>query len=132
MALAPSLLFVGVPSSSSILLSIARWLNTLSPMSAGAIILLTFSTALRVPLPRYLFLSPSRSSSASFSPVLAPEGTAARPKTPFSRTTSTSTVGLPRESRISRPTIFLIVISLKLKITRYKDIFLSNTKQYPK
>jgi len=33
-----------------------------------------------------------------------PDGTAARPTTPLSSVTSTSTVGLPRESRISRPT----------------------------
>ena len=46
-------------------------------------------------------------------PVEAPEGTAARPITPHSRITSTSTVGLPRESRISRATIFSIFI-LKL------------------
>src|SRR4051812_16148995 len=39
---------------------------------------------------------------ASFEPVDAPEGTAARPDTPDSRTTSASMVGLPRESRISR------------------------------
>src|SRR3954454_19856314 len=36
-------------------------------------------------------------------PVLAPEGTAARPSVPSARITSTSTVGLPRLSRISRP-----------------------------
>ena len=30
-------------------------------------------------------------------PVEAPEGTAARPHVPSARTTSTSTVGLPRE-----------------------------------
>ena len=35
-------------------------------------------------------------------PVDAPEGTAARPTVPSSRVTSTSTVGLPRESNISR------------------------------
>ena len=35
-------------------------------------------------------------------PVLAPLGTAARPMAPLSRMTSASTVGLPRESRISR------------------------------
>src|SRR5215210_7714493 len=40
---------------------------------------------------------------ASCSPVLAPDGTAARPTAPPSRRTSTSTVGLPRESRIRRP-----------------------------
>ena len=45
---------------------------------------------------------PSRSSTASNSPVEAPEGTAARPRAPDSSATSTSTVGLPRESRIWR------------------------------
>src|SRR5690606_3554572 len=39
----------------------------------------------------------------SCAPVEAPEGTAARPIEPSSSTTSTSTVGLPRLSRISRP-----------------------------
>ena len=39
---------------------------------------------------------------ASCSPVEAPLGTAARPMVPSSSVTSTSTVGLPRESRISR------------------------------
>ena len=48
-------------------------------------------------------MSPSRSSSASRVPVEAPDGTAARPTAPDSSVTSTSTVGLPRESRISRP-----------------------------
>jgi hypothetical protein len=43
-------------------------------------------------------LSSSRSSTASCSPVLAPLGTAARPSVPSSSMTSTSTVGLPRES----------------------------------
>src|SRR5713101_5735699 len=41
-------------------------------------------------------------------PVDAPEGTAARPCTPLARVTSTSTVGLPRLSRISRPTTCVI------------------------
>src|SRR3977135_3095791 len=41
---------------------------------------------------------------ASKAPVEAPDGTAARPVLPSSRPTSTSTVGLPRESRISRAT----------------------------
>ena len=40
---------------------------------------------------------------STFGPgVLAPDGTAARPMAPPARSTSTSTVGLPRESRISR------------------------------
>ena len=46
--------------------------------------------------------SPSRSSTASNFPVEAPEGTAALPAAPDSSSTSTSTVGLPRESRIVR------------------------------
>src|SRR5213592_2072825 len=62
-----------------------------------------FSTALLTPRPSHFFLSSSRSSTASCSPVDAPEGTAARPSVPSSRITSTSTVGLPRESRIWRP-----------------------------
>ena len=47
-------------------------------------------------------LERSDSSIASFEPVDAPEGTAARPETPDSSATSASIVGLPRESRISR------------------------------
>src|SRR5262249_38704366 len=50
--------------------------------------------------------SPSRSSSASRSPVDAPDGTAARPNDPSASVTSTSTVGFPRESRISRACTF--------------------------
>src|SRR5205807_685260 len=67
----------------------------------GAILLRTFSTAVRTPLPPYRFFSPSRSSCASCSPVLAPEGTAARPTLPEATVTSHSSVGLPRLSRIS-------------------------------
>src|SRR3990172_1872484 len=62
---------------------------------------LTFSTAFRTPLPKYRSLSPSRSSTASFSPVEAPLGMAALPTVPSSSVSSTSTVGFPRESRIS-------------------------------
>src|SRR5690606_26662313 len=62
----------------------------------------TLPTAWSTPLPAYRSGSPSRSSSASNSPVEAPLGTAARPAAPLSSTTSASTVGLPRESRISR------------------------------
>src|SRR6185503_8259735 len=50
------------------------------------------ATALRTPLPPYRRGSPSRSSSASRSPVEAPDGTAARPAPP-STIMSTSTVG---------------------------------------
>src|SRR5438093_7358758 len=54
-------------------------------------------------------MSASRSSSASRSPVEAPDGTAARPNAPPSSVTSTSTVGLPRESRISRACMRVIL-----------------------
>ena len=47
-------------------------------------------------------------------PVEAPEGTAARATVPSSRPTSTSTVGLPRESRISRATIASMVATKSL------------------
>src|SRR5688572_20445142 len=47
---------------------------------------------------------------ASREPVEAPEGTAARPMVPDSSSTSHSTVGLPRESRISRPTMSTIAL----------------------
>src|SRR3546814_4383444 len=39
-----------------------------------------------------------------------PEGTAARPKLPSSSSTSTSTVGLPRLSRISRPWMSMMAV----------------------
>ncbi|CFN73728.1 Uncharacterised protein [Bordetella pertussis] len=55
-------------------------------------------------------MSPSRSSMASREPVEAPEGTEARPIAPDSSSTSHSTVGLPRESRISRPMISTIAL----------------------
>ena len=55
------------------------------------------------PFPPVDVLVPSRSSTASKRPVDAPDGTAARPKAPDSSRTSTSTVGLPRESRIWSP-----------------------------
>src|SRR5574341_2375890 len=80
------------------------------PSSFGAIVLLTFATALETPFPIQRFLSSSRSSTASFSPVEAPDGTDARPRAPLSSTTSTSTVGFPRESNICRPFISRIAL----------------------
>src|ERR1700712_4897037 len=70
--------------------------------------------AWRPPLPPYRLLSPSRSSTASWAPVEAPDGTAARPKEPSSRSTSTSTVGLPRLSRISRAAMLVIAVLMVL------------------
>ena len=45
--------------------------------------------------------------------VEAPDGTAARPTSPLSSCTSTSTVGLPRESRISRALMSEIVLMIQ-------------------
>jgi hypothetical protein len=117
----------GVPSKSIKNLSIAVWSLTsrLALINAGAMISLTFETALVTPLRLAIFSTVydkvpfpsqaeplSRNSSASWIPVEAPEGTAAlcnpvseeisradhreREFLPVIR--STSTVGLPRES----------------------------------
>ena len=52
--------------------------------------------------------SPSLSSTASWTPVDAPEGTAARPVTPVFNVISASTVGFPLESRICLPVTLTI------------------------
>ncbi len=101
-ALAPSLDLFGVPSSAISAASIAGWSSTSMPARAFAISVRTFSTALSTPSPPYRAGSPSRSSSASCWPVLAPDGTIARPDSPAEVVASTSTVGRPRESSTSR------------------------------
>ena len=92
------------------------------PESALLIMVLTFSTALDAPLPPKRLLSPSRSSSASNSPVEAPLGAAPVPVTPLSSRTSASTVGLPRESMISRPMTFSI-LELYMGIVSFSIIY---------
>src|SRR5690606_29563908 len=114
-ALAPSRPLLGVPSSASIVRSRSRWSSASRPSSASAISPLTAATALCTPLPRYRPVSPSRNSTASCAPVEAPDGTAARPKLPSSNSTSTSTVGLPLESRISRPWMSMIAVIRELR-----------------
>src|ERR1700732_1609726 len=82
-----------------------------------AISALAFATAFKTPLPRYRDLSPSRNSSASCSPVEAPDGTAARPTAPDVSVTSASTVGFPRESitwRACTRVIFVYIILVSL------------------
>src|ERR1700756_2785298 len=101
MALAPRRDLLGVPSREISIRSSAAWLAASWPWTAVAISPLTFSTALLTPLPIQSD-PPSRNSVASNSPVDAPEGTAARPQAPERRLSSTSTVGLPRLSRIWR------------------------------
>ena len=84
---------------------------------SSAMMSLTLDTALRTPLPKYLVGSPSRSSTASCCPVDAPEGTEASALHPHSRITSTATVGVPLESRISRDFIFFIfIIEIEMNI----------------
>src|SRR3954454_6905066 len=101
MAFAPNCALLGVPSSWSSRASTSRCSDASKPISSGPIASSTASTALPTPLPPYRS-PPSRSSTASKAPVEAPDGTAARPMVPSSRATSTSMVGFPRESRISR------------------------------
>ena len=78
------------------------------PKISFEIISFTFFIAFPTALPIY-FSPPSRSSTASCSPVDAPEGTAALPKIPFSVMASTSTVGFPLESNICLAWILIIV-----------------------
>ena len=63
------------------------WLVASRPRTAVAISPLTFATAFVTPLPRKAS-PPSRSSVASYSPVEAPDGTAARPHAPERRLSS--------------------------------------------
>ncbi len=74
------------------------------PTTASAITVPILATAFSTPLPRYLELSPSRSSSASKAPVDAPLGTVPLAIVPSASVTSASTAGFPLESRISLPT----------------------------
>src|SRR3546814_600132 len=102
MALAPRLALLGEPSRSIRCRSMPRWSSPSKPSRASRIGPLTLSTAPSTLLPPNAS-PPSRSSTASNWPVDAPEGTMARPVAPEARNTSTSTVGLPRESRTWRP-----------------------------
>mmetsp|Transcript_43805 Transcript_43805/g.69328 ORF Transcript_43805/g.69328 Transcript_43805/m.69328 type:complete len:205 (-) Transcript_43805:1323-1937(-) len=114
-AFAPSLDFEKphsflLPSSSlTIASSMPFWSLTSMPISLGAMRVLTLSTALRTPFPSKRPLSLSRSSNASYIPVEAPLGTAAR-NNAHSVQRSTSTVGFPLESKISRARIIIIFV----------------------
>ena len=100
-AFAPNLPLFGVPSNAIIALSIETWSKASIPIIASAISVFTFSTACKTPCPKYLDLSPSLNSTASWTPVDAPDGTDALPIAPPSKNTSTSTVGFPLASSIS-------------------------------
>ena len=122
-ALAPNLRLLLVPSKSIIIWSTLAWLKGSTPFKATAILLFTLPIAFSTPLPDNR-LPPSRNSTASFSPVEAPEGTAARPMIPLDSVTSTSTVGFPRESKISRALTFSITsVITKFPLLNKKDAY---------
>src|SRR3954454_16783166 len=81
---------------------------TSSPRTACAISPLALATAAETPLPSHA-LPPSRSSTASCTPVDAPDGTIAVTRAPA--TTSSSTVALPRESRTRRARTSVIALT---------------------
>ncbi len=113
-AFAPNILLLSVASSAIKKLSRVSWLNGfLCFKTASKITVLTLSTAFKTPLPKYLFLSLSLNSCASYLPVLAPDGTAATPTLPFANSTLVSIVGLPRESKISLALMSLINIIIR-------------------
>ena len=100
-ALAPSRVLFGVPSSSTSCRSSAAWSLASKPARAAAISPLTCATACFTSSPPKA-LPPSRSSSASRVPVDAPAGTMARPVAPPCSVSSASTVGRPRLSQTRR------------------------------
>ena len=79
------------------------WSRTSSPISWSEIDPLMLSSAWLTPLPHPLLSSPSRSSTASCSPVDAPDGTAARPTNPLSGHDLDLNRRVARESKIMRP-----------------------------
>ncbi len=107
---APRCDLFSVPSSWISLLSIPCWSVGSIPAiwRDGPITWLILLTAFNTPLPRYLFSSLSRSSSASCVPVDAPDGTDETPTTPLSSWHAASMVGAPLESNISRAQTFWI------------------------
>jgi hypothetical protein len=99
-ALAPSRLRSGEPSASRSAASRVSWSSASTPIARAASSPRTLATAPRTPRPPYL-VPPSRSSTASWAPVEAPDGTTTAPRAPERRDTSQATVGSPRESSAS-------------------------------
>ncbi|OQB34508.1 MAG: hypothetical protein BWY05_01605 [Euryarchaeota archaeon ADurb.Bin165] len=118
MAFAPRRPLFSVPSVSISILSVPAWSVPSIPRRALRISVLIASTAFLTPFPRKRSSS-SRFSTASYVPVEAPEGHAARPKNPPASMTSASTVGLPLESMISLPVIFSILIMWLPRLCSY-------------
>ena len=101
-AFAPSADLSSVPSSAIEEGVDLRLIERVSTDERGADRLADVRTAPRTPSPAKRSGSPSRSSLASWRPVEVPAGTLARAKLPSLSSRSTSTVGRPPESRISR------------------------------
>jgi len=76
-------------------------------------------SGLSTDLPSHFPFSPSLNSTASSSPVDAPEGTAALPNAPLHVVTSTSTVGFPLESIICLAVTFSIHDIIKPPIIKF-------------
>ena len=84
-AFAPRFVFPFVPSALIIAASMAYMSDASIPVRTSFIVPLILVTAFVTPFPRYLSLSPSLSSSASNSPVDAPEGAVPLPTDPSIR-----------------------------------------------
>ncbi len=127
-ALAPRRPLFGVPSASSIARSTASWSRASRPVTASASSPLALATACVTPLPPQAS-PPSRSSTASNSPVEAPDGTAARPLAPEASVTSTSTVGFPRLSRICRAWTCSISLTERSRLLYSLDVSVGGRPQ---
>ena len=108
-AFAPRFFLFGVPSSSIIFASSRGLVERVETGEGWRDRLIHTRHCFGDAFAAVSFLISVLSSHASCSPVLAPLGTAARPNAPDSSRTSTSIVGLPRESRISRALIVLML-----------------------
>ncbi len=106
-AFAPNRCLFFVPSSLILFESISFWRLTSIPFRAGLKIRLILFTAFFTPLLANAF-PPSRSSTASCTPVEAPDGTRAVPLA-FLVETVADIVGVPRESRTHLELTFFIV-----------------------
>ena len=115
MALPPSRLLFGVPSSAIRMRSTAAWSAASVPRKAAAISPEILACARRTSRPPKA-APPSRRSSASPEPVEAPAGAMARPRAPPASVTSASTVGRPRESQTRRPCTEAIVVALMPRV----------------
>ena len=122
-ALAPSRSRVGVPSKATSAASNSAWSAQARPPTRSAISPVTEPTARSTPEPPYRAGSPSRSSTASRTPVDAPDGTPALPVRPSVDRSSTYKVGRPRESRISNASTALMRMVRPVMVCRRVVVF---------